>query len=433
MIETLLPLVRTWMVSLYAVSFQIAVLVALVMVASFLLRRSSPSVRYGLWCIVLVRLCIPAELTLPRSLTGAPGHLPPPQWRASESGSSLTPEERWRARRQAIARTRHNLNLAGLAWGTVFLGLTGYVGWRALQLRRRVRGLPRLTGPEFEALLRECCADMGLRRRIEVRYAPDSECTAPAVTSLLTPVVILPETMARTWEPADLKPILMHELAHVRRFDVVINWLQIALQIVYFFHPLVWLANWKIRSLREEAADDLSVASLAGGRTRYSSSLLRAVELAAAPRPLCGAVGLHERRSDLVKRLRRLLTDGYRPCGERPAVSALKIAVIGGLCLAVSGLVPAHTPFGPPRALKRVAAGPAWDCRREAAGRCDEKKREGARRPDDRPRPEAFGRGIPQPEGRKCASLRRALEGRPGCKGRKGDCKPFPGRRCEVL
>src|SRR5688572_16739344 len=65
MIREMEQLGRWWANSLINASVQIAVLVILVAIASFLLRNSSPVVRYALWCIVLLRLCIPVGFTLP--------------------------------------------------------------------------------------------------------------------------------------------------------------------------------------------------------------------------------------------------------------------------------------------------------------------------------------------------------------------------------
>ncbi|MGI8905198.1 MAG: M56 family metallopeptidase [Candidatus Sumerlaeaceae bacterium] len=350
MIQQLESLGRMWAASLMNASVQIAVLVLLVAVASFLLRNSSPVVRYALWCIVLVRLCIPMGFSLPsfeRSLTPAthishssvsPSRASVPRSRSPQS--TVSRSQRRAEFRARVQRERRFMTATGMAWITGSGMIVLIVALRALSLRRRIRALPVVCTPEFDALVHACAADMGLRRSVQVRVAPDDECPAPAVTALFKPIIILPQTMVETWTVEDLKPILIHELAHVRRRDVGMNWLQIVLQTFYFFHPLVWLANWKIRTLREEACDDLSIAVLGGSRHTYSVSLLRAIELANSARPRWGVVALAERKSDLVKRLRRVLRPEYKPAEESRLKVCAKVVVLGSMCLLLSGMVP---------------------------------------------------------------------------------------------
>jgi beta-lactamase regulating signal transducer with metallopeptidase domain len=347
---------RWWTSGLWQASVQIAVLVLLVGIASYMLRRSSPVVRYLLWCIVLVRLCVPMGLTLPSTapqrpmLTPAQREQMRSEWRARFGNST---EEERRARiasfRERAERERAIMTAAGVVWVCGSSLIVLLIGVRAFCLRRRIRALPLATDPEFLALVADCRAQMGLKRSVQVRIASDDECPAPAVTALFRPVIILPHTLATTWSAEELKPILMHELAHVRRRDISINWLQIVLQTFYFFHPLVWLANWKIRVLREEACDDLSIAKLGGLRQAYSASLLRAIELANSARPRWGVVGLAERKSDLVKRLRRLVQPEYVPTHEPRWKVAAKVVALGGMCLMLSGMVPVQAGYGPPR------------------------------------------------------------------------------------
>jgi beta-lactamase regulating signal transducer with metallopeptidase domain len=355
MMAQIQAIARLWGASLMSASVQIAVLVLLVAAASFLLRNSSPLVRYSLWCIVLVRLCLPMGLFLPSAVSPKPPAHTPAQraqrvaeWRAShpEHASSSGRQVRTAEFRERIARDRRITTAVGMAWLGGSVLIVFIVAIRALCLRRRIRSLPAVSSPGFCAFVQQCANEMGLRRTIQVRVAPDDECPAPAVTALFKPIIILPRTMVETWDFEELKPLLLLDQAHVRRRDISINWLQIVLQTLYFFHPLVWLANWKIRSLREEACDDLSIDKLGGSRHAYSASLLRAIELASAARPTWGAVALAERKSDLVKRLRRVLGPEYKPAQESRLKVACKVLALGGSCLLLSGMVPVQAQPG---------------------------------------------------------------------------------------
>ncbi len=87
---------------------------------------------------------------------------------------------------------------------------------------------------------------------------------------------------------------------------------QSLLQIIYWWHPLLWLANARIRRAREEAVDDAVVLALEGGAEAYAPTLLEVARLALSRPPTgLGLVGILESRSFLRQRIERLLE--FRP------------------------------------------------------------------------------------------------------------------------
>jgi hypothetical protein len=102
--------------------------------------------------------------------------------------------------------------------------------------------------------------------------------------------------------------VLLHEMFHLRRRDVWINFAQALLQIVYWWHPLLWFANARIRRLREEAVDDAVMLALRDRAETYAPTLLEVAKLT-FHRPLLtlGLVGVMESRSALRQRIERLL------------------------------------------------------------------------------------------------------------------------------
>jgi len=154
-----------------------------------------------------------------------------------------------------------------------------------------------------------------------------------------------------------IEPILIHELAHIRRADTVVSALQVLVQIVYWFHPLVWLANARLRRERELICDDFAVLHSGGTSRRYGATILRAIE---EIRPASGwslaGVGMGE--SGLAQRLRRLLDGSYalpRPVSRAAMAALLLLGALGVLMAGdaepkkiapavASGVVPAAAP-----------------------------------------------------------------------------------------
>jgi prepilin-type processing-associated H-X9-DG protein len=96
----------------------------------------------------------------------------------------------------------------------------------------------------------------------------------PFVWGLFRGSIYLPADFTKTTTPYRRRAILAHELAHVKRFDALVNLLQIIAQALFWFHPFVWLANRLIRAEREKACDETAIAKLSTSPKDYSSAIV---------------------------------------------------------------------------------------------------------------------------------------------------------------
>jgi beta-lactamase regulating signal transducer with metallopeptidase domain len=200
----------------------------------------------------------------------------------------------------------------------------------ALDLRRLYRlrrdGLPWL---ERRAMMQSLAGECGLRRKVEVLL--HEGISGPLTCGIWRPAILLPDE-ACEWNEADLRRALVHELEHVRRGDWAIQLAARATCILYWFHPLVWLALRRLSLEAERAADDAVVRS--AEHTEYADQL---VSLAgrlskARTQPALGMAN----RSDLSARVSALLDDSQRRgrAGWRPIAIALIVAGLVVLAIA---------------------------------------------------------------------------------------------------
>ena len=131
-------------------------------------------------------------------------------------------------------------------------------GW----LKVRLRASKEIEDENIHKLFRALKEQFNVTQKISLRYLPDTCFEGPLVHGVFITTVYIPRYMVSHWDADELETVLLHELSHVKRKDLWINWLQILVQSVYFFHPLVWWVNNKISILREEACDDLVVSYL---------------------------------------------------------------------------------------------------------------------------------------------------------------------------
>jgi beta-lactamase regulating signal transducer with metallopeptidase domain len=216
--------------------------------------------------------------------------------------------------------------LGGLA---AMLARAGALVAEAEALRQRSRPL---ANEAVLHLIEEAQRKLGLVRR--VRVVVTEQLTSPAVMGWLTPVLILPISLVTTLPMGDIQLILLHELAHIRRGDYLVNLCQLLAESLLFFNPAVWWISRQIRQEREACCDAMAIA-LAGDPVQYARTLAQVAGAALAAAP---AFGDRRHPSSLKDRIQRLLVPGYRPAW-RPTWSALLAAFfVGGGLLFLSAL-----------------------------------------------------------------------------------------------
>ncbi len=139
-----------------------------------------------------------------------------------------------------------------LAW---LLGLAGCVlatarQWRAVRQWRA--SSTALDDRLLESVLRDEARRLGVRRLPQLRLSPIAP--GPLVTGIRHPAIVLPAGIRDQFSAAEIRLILAHELAHVRRGDLAWNWLPVAVRSLFFFHPLVWFTLGRGRKLRKRPA-----------------------------------------------------------------------------------------------------------------------------------------------------------------------------------
>jgi beta-lactamase regulating signal transducer with metallopeptidase domain len=238
--------------------------------------------------------------------------------------------------------------------GVVLLSLRSAGGILLIERLRRKESTP-----VTEELLALC---LGLQRRMGltrmVRYCESLRLDAPAVAGWIRPVVLLPMSVVTGLTEAELEAVIAHELAHIRRYDALVNLFQVGVETLLFYHPAVWWLGKRVRVEREHCCDDEAVA-LCGSPVAYAHALTHMAESTAAPQ-LAMAIN----RSPLVARVARLLgahaAAEVRGASLSAGVLCLSAALLAGSALlgSVHHIQAAQMP-APALARKATEAPPA--------------------------------------------------------------------------
>ena len=139
------------------------------------------------------------------------------------------------------------------------------------------------------------------RQTANVSVMLSSAVTSPIVIGLWRPLIIFPAATIARMSVADFEMILLHEAAHIVRRDAWVNMLQVVLEILLFYHPVVHWLSRRARLERECACDDFAV-NASGSAYRYAQALTSL----AIPRHAHNALSLGAASADLLPRLRNL-------------------------------------------------------------------------------------------------------------------------------
>jgi len=294
------------------------------------LRRLSPRWRYGLWLLVVARLVLPiapasafslfnlvdlapaAVARLSLQLLGLPAPLPVP---ITEPPHPLADTPPW--------------FLVALAlWlpGAVILAV---LLWRD---HRRLRHALRHTTPVTDSyildVLQQSKAVMRVRRTVAL--VESEHVSSPAIYGFTRPWILLPAGLLERLTTDEIRFLFLHELAHVKRADIGLNWVLAAVQILHWFNPAVWFALRRLISVREEVCDECVLRSCFAGASReYGLTLLHLLEECAPRRMLPATAGILDDVRTLRRRMRCIRAFGQvesRPWLPAGVTVALAIA-----------------------------------------------------------------------------------------------------------
>lgn len=319
-----------------------------------LLRKARPQLRYGVACAALL-LCaaLPAAGLLQRLAEAGALQAPPVTtslaFLHAGSGAAALPAPLAAARLAGWEATlQSQLPLIMLVWscgaGALALRMVAGLAW----VRRRSQPGQYRCDPAWQARLDALAARMGIGR--PVRLGVVGDLASPVTAGWWRPVVLLPAALATGMPPELLEALLAHELAHIKRYDYLVNLVQGAIEIVLFYHPTVWWLSNRIRVEREQIADDLA-ASLLGEPRRLALALSELDQFQFTPPQLAHAA----HGGNLMSRIKRLVRPDTEPLNWKMAIPILGLAAACAAFYAQAQGAPAVA--GKP--LQQAAAAPA--------------------------------------------------------------------------
>lgn len=176
-------------------------------------------------------------------------------------------------------------------------------------------------------LLETLCRHQGNR---EIALCTSAAVKVPTALGLFKPAVVIPDWLMQELSAEELNQILLHELAHLRRWDDWTNLAQQLIKAVFFFHPAVWWIERKVALEREMACDDVVLAETGSPRL-YAECLTRLAEKSLVRRSTALAQAALGRIRQISTRIQRILDSQCSLVPTRsmkPAVSLIALFAV---------------------------------------------------------------------------------------------------------
>jgi len=221
-----------------------------------------------------------------------------------------------------------------LLWGVFVPSLIWFFGvgvfamhlaFVASRIERKIRKEQPVTDPGVLDLLKDCRREMKISTPIAVLET--SLVQSPALYGFLQPRLLLPTGLTARFNRTELRFVFLHELAHMKRHDIALNWLAATLQAIHWFNPLIWFAFNRMRADRELACDALALRHLRSAeRKPYGETILKLLDGFTVRSSMPGLLGILENGAEIKGRIRMIAT--FKPATHWSLLAVLLIGAV---------------------------------------------------------------------------------------------------------
>ena len=303
-------------------------------------RRLPSRWRLGLWSLVLIRLLLPPDLNHAYSarnllnglvdqlnLSIYPSNNDPFLFLGLETESR--PVDQWNT------EEAHRTDLLVMSMGMIIWmagsGVFLFIyAKKTIQYRRLLKTALHINDKRIAQIILKWRRLFKIKRTIHA--VASEKYRSPFTMGLLRPVIFLPKKFLDKPHARHLESIIAHEMAHIRRFDDLWIKLQNMIQMLYFFHPIVWLTNGRIHHERECVCDSMVLSQRKISREKYGNGLLAVLKYTLSGSNRIGLVpGFGQRHRSWRIRIQRIK-------GEH-SMKKYQYLILGSVLVLVAGIV----------------------------------------------------------------------------------------------
>lgn len=314
--------------------WQAALVTLLVILILRILPQHFSRARYAIACVGILAIFIASTATFviiqgneEHVSIGDPSYIFAPTVQTTFSPSSDHPES-WLDQNltTAVSTIDNNMSMILLAWsfGALCFSLRLISGWWFIS---SLRSNATILSDDWNIKLQALANGLGMKKII--RLAESSRITAPMVIGFFKPIVLVPAGMLAGLSTSQVETIFLHELAHIRRHDYIINLVQVFVETIFFFNPFVWILSNVIRREREYCCDD-DVVSVHGSSLEYAKALAQLEEWKLTKSTF--GLALAANKNQLLHRIKRIMEKTGEKYSAKDRFIPAVLLIVGLVC-----------------------------------------------------------------------------------------------------
>lgn len=290
-------------------------LVLLILIAKWLLKdKLKPRWAYLLWMLLMFRLLLPWT---PESSFSMFNWIPLDKHEAIMSNNRLVLENNEKTTafpveptsvietvpQPAPAATRFPLmQIASVIWlaGTVLM--LGFMVSANVRFASKLKNEPHMQDPRIFYIFENAKREMSIRRKIALLQT--NRVASPTLLGMFQPKLLIPESAILTLSSAEFRFVFLHELSHVKRSDIAINWIMSVLLSLHWFNPLLWYTYRMMREDQEIACDASALGRIKPEESKdYALTIIKLLEVFSSPVYVTGAAKISGNQKELKRRI----------------------------------------------------------------------------------------------------------------------------------
>ncbi len=325
-------------------SFMGSIIVVCILLSKIIVKdRIGVKFQYAIWFILILRLLLPftpsSNLSVynyvPSNVSTEEGSLmsiPSASPQIDEGGRENTGEVSSISLEKTEHKSLDNIilvrNIIPFIWilGVCSIGLIMFIN--NMLFLRRIRKCPRIKDQHVLSIMDDCKKLMNLPKDINLVEADFVH--TPCVFKFTKPFIIIPEKFLEECNLINLKYVLLHELAHIKRKDIFVNYLVSFLSIIYWFNPLIWYGFHKMREDREICSDSLALSVLREEEViSYGYTIIKLAEISLKVPYLPAVAGIINNKSKIKRRITMIKI--FKKGSYRLSIIAIAVLIIIGV------------------------------------------------------------------------------------------------------
>jgi len=220
-----------------------------------------------------------------------------------------------------------------LLWLAGFVSVAAILLFVNLRFRNSIKHEPCIKDKRIHQLLMSCKQMMQIKRRITLIRS--NKVPIATLSGVLSPRLLLPDTILDSLTDDELKHLFLHELSHMKRGDIAINGLMNLLLAMHWFNPLLWYAYHKMREDQELACDAMALAKLPSEQSQaYAFTLIKLLEMVPSRSSLANTASISSGKKEMYRRI--IMIKSFKKQTYKSALFGIIVMLVLSSCALTS-------------------------------------------------------------------------------------------------